>query len=185
MQRCPANLHFFNTNENKICPYCRKPNAKIDETVGLGGHNPPGTTRGPGDTKGPGSRPDGETIGLPAKTLGYDPVVGWLVCVDGESIGRDYRISSGSNSIGRDRRNRIQITGDLAISNDTHALITYDPRDARFYFERGSGRNPAYVNDEIVLVPRQLAPYDRVEIGETKLLFVPLCGESFQWAPKT
>ena len=29
--------------------------------------------------------------------------------------------------------------------------------------------------------PEELRPYDRVEISDTALVFVPLCGEQFCW----
>jgi hypothetical protein len=28
----------------------------------------------------------------------------------------------------------------------------------------------------------ELQPYDRIELGETKVLFVPFCGERFVWS---
>ena len=38
-----------------------------------------------------------------------------------------------------------------------------------------------FLNEEEVDAPIELAPYDRIEIGNTQLLFVPFCGEKFQW----
>jgi hypothetical protein len=38
-----------------------------------------------------------------------------------------------------------------------------------------------YLNDEEVLTPVEVAPYDRIELGETVLLFIPFCGERFTW----
>jgi hypothetical protein len=38
-----------------------------------------------------------------------------------------------------------------------------------------------YLNDEEVTVPTELKPYDIIELGQTKLMFVPFCGEHFQW----
>ena len=37
----------------------------------------------------------------PASNSVFDPVVEWLVCIDGPEKGRDYRIRSGNNYIGR------------------------------------------------------------------------------------
>jgi len=39
-----------------------------------------------------------------------------------------------------------------------------------------------HLNDEEVDVPVELKPHDIIELGQTKLMFVPLCGEKFQWA---
>ena len=38
-----------------------------------------------------------------------------------------------------------------------------------------------YLNGEEVGVPEDLKPYDLIEIGQCKLLFVAFCGEKFQW----
>ena len=38
-----------------------------------------------------------------------------------------------------------------------------------------------YVNDNIVLNNLELKKDEIIKIGETKLWFVPLCGENFTW----
>lgn len=47
------------------------------------------------------ARDRGQTIALVQKEMGIDPVVGWLVCISGAEKGRDYRIHSDNNFIGR------------------------------------------------------------------------------------
>ena len=36
-------------------------------------------------------------------------------------------------------------------------------------------------NDKLVLNPVELKTMDLLNIGDTKLMFVPLCGEQFHW----
>jgi hypothetical protein len=112
-----------------------------------------------------------------------DPVVGWLVAIDGPKgvKGRDYRLYSEGNPIGREHHNRLVIKDD-AIGRDTHATVTFDPRsaDSAYYIQAG-GRHMLYLNGSAVLAPQRLNAYDVVEIGHTKLVFVPLCGERFRW----
>lgn len=112
------------------------------------------------------------------------PVVGWLVCIDGPAKGRDYRIHSQYNSIGRARHMDICIEGDNTISSDRAALLAYDDVDRIFYFAPGQGRNIVRVNGRTVMVSVELKAYDELTIGSTKLLFVPLCGERFDWNGK-
>lgn len=112
------------------------------------------------------------------------PVVGWLVCIDGPAKGRDYRIHSQYNSIGRARHMDICIEGDNTISSDRAALLAYDDVDRIFYFAPGQGRNIVRVNGKTVMVSVELKAYDELTIGSTKLLFVPLCGERFDWNGK-
>ena len=64
----------------------------------------------------------------------FDPVVGWLVCIEGATKGNDYRIHSQNNYIGRSARMDISIPGDPHISAENSAIIAYDNEDRTFYF---------------------------------------------------
>jgi pSer/pThr/pTyr-binding forkhead associated (FHA) protein len=108
--------------------------------------------------------------------------VGWLVCVEGPDRGRDYRIHTERNYIGRAPTMDIAITGDPAISRDNHAVLSYNPKRHTFRLAPGESRGIVYLNDEEVDSTIELQPYDRIELGETKLLFVPFCGERFVWS---
>ena len=114
----------------------------------------------------------------------FDPVVGWLVCIDGATKGNDYRIHSQNNYIGRSARMDISIPGDPHISAENSAIIAYDNEDRTFYFGPGSGRNIVRVNGKPALSVEKIEAYDVLTIGTTKLLFVPLCGDRFDWNEK-
>lgn len=121
------------------------------------------------------------TINVIHKMLGYDPVVGWLVCISGRERGRDYRIHGDNNFIGRSTNMDICIQGDESISKVRHAVISYDSRSNVFYLASGEGRSLIRLNDKPVLGMVELKAMDIVEIGMTRLMFVPLCGENFVW----
>lgn len=123
----------------------------------------------------------GKTVGMMQAQMGFEPVVGWLACVEGPSRGKSYTIRGGINSIGRGDRMDIVITGDLKISSENHAKISYSDKHNRFHLLPGEGRNIIYLNDEEVFSPMPLKAYDLIDFGETKLIFVPLCGERFTW----
>lgn len=123
----------------------------------------------------------GKTVGMMQSQMGFDPVVGWLACVAGPSRGKSYTIRGGVNSIGRSERMDIVITGDLKISSENHAKISYSDKHNCFNLLPGEGRNIVYLNDEEVFTPMPLKAYDLIDFGETKLLFIPLCGERFAW----
>ena len=111
-----------------------------------------------------------------------DPPVGWLVVIRGPGQGRSVTIGNGMNAIGRDHAERICVDfGDELISRHGHAIITYDPRGKKFYIQHGGGKNLTYVEDAPVLVPTELVGFSKIVVGETVLLFVPLCGERFNW----
>ena len=126
----------------------------------------------------------GKTVGMMQSQMGFDPVVGWLACVASPSRGKSYTVRGGVNSIGRSERMDIVITGDLKISAENHAKISYSDKHNRFNLLPGEGRNIVYLNDEEVFTPMPLKAYDLIDFGETKLLFVPLCGEKFTWEDK-
>lgn len=111
-----------------------------------------------------------------------DPVVGWLVVVEGPGKGRAVPLGYGSNSIGRGATDRIKLDfGDDQISRSGHAVVTYDPRGRQFYVQHGGGTNLTYLGDQPVLAPTGLPALSHISIGQTVLRFVPLCGAEFDW----
>lgn len=116
-----------------------------------------------------------------AGIAGFSPVTGWLVCVDGPAKGADYRIRAGYNYIGRAEHMDICIAGDNRIGRDRHALIAYDQEEKVFFFGPADGKSIVRLNGKMVMVPSELHAYDVITIGSTKLMFVPLCGERFNW----
>lgn len=114
----------------------------------------------------------------------FDPVVGWLVCIEGATKGTDYRIHSQNNYIGRSAKMDISIPEDSHISAENSAIIAYDNEDRTFYFGPCSGRNIVRVNGKPALSVEKIEAYDVLTVGTTKLLFVPLCGDRFDWNEK-
>lgn len=111
-----------------------------------------------------------------------DPVVGWLVIIQGPGKGRALKLGYGANSIGRGETNRISLNfGDDQISRDQHTTVTYDPRGKKFYVQQGSGTNLTYLDDEPVLAPTELSARNDITLGNTVVRFVPFCGEDFDW----
>ena len=114
-----------------------------------------------------------------------DPVVGWLVVVDGPGTGSAVQLGNGQNSIGRGRTARTRLDfGDCQISRSTHAVVTYDPKGNRFYIQQGTGTNLTYLDDDPVLAPTPLVSGSRILLGETTLRFIAFCDESFTWADR-
>lgn len=124
----------------------------------------------------------GRTVAVVHKNMGIDPVVGWLVCVDGKEKGRDYRIHSDNNYIGRSEKMDICVRGDETISRENHATISYDSVDKIFYFSPGDGRNIVRHNGKAIFQTVELAAFDKVIVGKTELIFMPLCGKQFDWS---
>ena len=199
MTKCDEG-HFYDKSQNHDCPFCgagpvdltrrypdggetrtfrEKPNVDDEKTrmYPTETATPKAAAKPRDDANGDSER----TIGKWSGKSGIDPVVGWLVCYEGANKGRDYRIRSGFNSIGRDTSNQICIAGDETISRIDHAKIFYDFKRGNFHIVQGDGRSGAYVNEQVVLQSTLLKAYDKLEVGSTKLMFVPFCGEHFLW----
>lgn len=109
------------------------------------------------------------------------PVTGWLVCIEGVEKGKDYRLHSDINYIGRSKNNDVVFGSDPTVSRERHAMIAYDERSRTFFFAPANGASMIRQNGRPVLTTAELKSGDRVEIGEGTYLFVNLCGENFEW----
>ena len=113
------------------------------------------------------------------------PVCGWIVCIDGPRQGKDYQIVQGKNFVGRADDMDIQILGDNEISRRNHAVIVFDPKKKETVLLPGDANGIVYLNGNAVYAPATLNKYDEIELGKSKFLFVPFCGENFMWGGKT
>ena len=193
-----ANGHLYDDSQYASCPYCQGginrvefgvQDSGIGKTVGFG--MPAGNADAEiGATVAPagyqaqrsGAEDTGKTVAVMQKSMKIEPVTGWLVCVDGTNKGKDYRIEAKNNTIGRSEKMDICIKGDATISRENHARLAYDVKHNAFHLIPAESTNSIYVNDEPVYVPTKLNAYDIIELGESKFLFVPFCGDKFNWA---
>lgn len=124
---------------------------------------------------------------IDAKTTGRytteeaEPVVGWLVAVSGDSQGLSFELNDGKNSIGRMRTNKVALEKETSVSREKHAYIVFDSKNNAFYIQSGESDKMTYLNDSPVLTPQQLNAYDKLQLGDCELVFVPLCGDKFNW----
>jgi hypothetical protein len=189
LRRCD-NGHYYDENKHSSCPSCGLRDSAVEPTKPMRGIPPPDNADSPArpiDAQ-PSHRPEPKPAPELAATRPYrpsksgvDPVVGWLVCIEGHEKGRDYRIRSERNLIGRATSMDICISSDETISREKHAVISFNPKKGSFLLAPGEGRGLVYLNDDEVSVPVELKPYDVIELGRTKLVFVPFCGERFHW----
>lgn len=124
---------------------------------------------------------ENKTVGMMKKNQGVEPIVGWLICIEGSDKGKDYRLYGRINTVGRGENMDVCIHGDSGITRDTHVKVAYDPKKNHFYIVPGNATNNTYLNDEPVYMQTRLNSHDLIELGETKLLFIPLCDRRFSW----
>lgn len=196
LTRCEKG-HFYDAGKYDVCPHCentmeiavtryeqdRSTSIFIDDAVAP--EKTPRREQPPAQDYFVGSidsEPDSSTIHFYQKTLGTEPVVGWLVCVSGVHCGQDFRIKSGRNFVGRSGAMDVCLSGDMGVSRDRHLIVTYDPKGTLFFVQPGDTSSAlSYLNDKPLLEATELHQGDRLTVGESELMFVPFCGSIFTW----
>ena len=181
MKQCD-NGHFYDEARFESCPYC-KDNAGIGKTMAAADIGKtvaafPGNPAAAAAT----AFDSGKTVAVMKKKIGIDPADGFLICIEGPHRGTDFRLVSGRNFIGRAAAMDVSLPDDDTVSRESHALVTYDAKHNAFSLSPGQGRGITYCNDEQVEMVHPLKAYDIIEVGKSRLLFLPLCSQQFQWS---
>lgn len=126
-------------------------------------------------------KPKVETMGSYSSKEPVKFPVGWLVCVSGKHLGDSFALTDGRNFIGRMESNMVVLIKDPSVSREKHACVVYEPKKKVFYLQPGDGSALTYLNDEFVEATRPINAHDVIEVGESKLMLIPLCSEEFSW----
>lgn len=199
MQVCP-NGHYYDSDRYPQCPYCKAP----DSTLPSSGGGEVGATMplpkdfmqnldigsAPAPVPAPTPAPSQavpvmeKTMRLTPEDMQTEPVVGWIVCIEGEGSdkGKDFRLHSGNNFVGRSGKMDITLSGKY-VSSENHFCVSYDKRHDNYFAAMGIGQEMVYLNETPLAGANavKLKHGDIIEIGKTKLMFIPLCGENFHW----
>jgi pSer/pThr/pTyr-binding forkhead associated (FHA) protein len=141
----------------EICPYCQK--------TGYTGVSL-AKTRVESEPRKPAVAVARKTVVL-AETQ-KAPVVGWLVALDGNHRGEDFRVREGQNILGSEPGCEI-VLEDSTISG-RHASLRY--KDGKFIFSDLDSTNGSYVNDAAEPVARvEIKDNDIVRMGNVRLKF--------------
>lgn len=117
-----------------------------------------------------------------AETGRFRHAVGIVMVTKGPGLGECFAIKTGMSQIGRGVDQAIRLDfGDMAISRDNHAAIVYDPQEHAFLLGHGGKSNIVRLNGKPVVSTSDLSNGDTIEIGETRLRFVALCSDEFNW----
>jgi Inner membrane component of T3SS, cytoplasmic domain len=157
MSKFCANGHQMEDSWD-MCPYCHK-------TGFVGGHGSLAKTRVEGTASAP--------VAVPRKTvlisdLHKAPLVGWVVILDGNDKGKDFRIRDGQNSLGSDA------SCDVVISHPTvsgkHASLR--SQEGKFFLTDLDSTNGTYLNrDEKRIAREEIKDNDQFRLGEVTLKF--------------
>lgn len=199
------NGHFYDADKYQTCPHCSTSSQNAGNLYSNSNHvissgsnsitrkannidsqqKDTGVTQKKGGDLGKDVEDAQKTVGIfvnkKSKDSSKQPVTGWLVCVDGEHFGEDFKIRMGRNFIGRGKDMDIVLDNDAHVSRSKHAIIVYEPKSNLFIVQAGESKELSYLNDEVILSPKELKPYDVITLGSSKLMFVPFCSDNFTW----
>lgn len=129
----------------------------------------------------------GRTVGKYVSVDGEEaivPVVGWIISVKGNCFGQEFKLKNGRNKIGRSAQMDVKLLKDESVSRESVAIIVFDSKSLEFSILPGDSDSLCYVNDEALYERRILRGYEEIEFGDSgmnKYIFIPLCGDKFNW----
>lgn len=149
----------------------------FDPLAGVAGSQPGSAADEPNTTYNPPAFAKQAAVDLDAAP------VGWLVVVRGAGRGSAFALRRGTNRIGRGNSADVPLAfGDVSISREDHARLTYEPRRRTFFLQPGGGRDFPYLLDSPVLAPVEIESGAEFELGRTTLRFIALCSPAFDWS---
>lgn len=212
---CPKGLHFYNPKIHDSCPICtektapntQKPPADSPEsdtkkaseerkTTLLSPLSPDEAQNFPEKIPSGGSgtlliSPPAESQKIARPETQKNLLAGWLVITEGPGLGTDFRLKQGENRIGLDEGLEVSLDfgekSDKSISRQERLIVIYDQNANEFYIEKPdhAANGTLLLNKETTPGLQKLQTGDVFQIGKTKLLFIPLCGDFFCWPKET
>lgn len=189
LKRC-NNGHYYDADVYSSCPHCDPTISASDVTVPMTAPQDqddvhtmplPDAIDAAVNSQMENNLDDAKTVSYYSSSLGAEPVVGWLACIEGDHYGESFSLKSGRNFIGRSDSQDVALSGDMSVSREKHAIIIYEPKGKTFIAQAGDSRELFYLNDKVVLSNEILKNYDVLTIGDEKLIFMALCGPEFCW----
>lgn len=113
--------------------------------------------------------------------MNSNPVIGWLIAIEGAHKGRSYDVKQGRNFVGRSTAMDICLSGNSKISRDRHAIITYDPRTRKCYLQPDESRDLVYINEDLLFGPMPMKHNDVITMGEERFVFLALQCDKADW----
>ena len=75
----------------------------------------------------------------------------------------------------------IPLTAFATEAEYVYISVSYDDKSNKYYYTPGMSRCIDHVNEAPVFATVELKARDCIEVGESKFIFIPLCGSNFKW----
>lgn len=105
----------------------------------------------------------------------------FVIAIDGPMIGASYACYNEKTRIGRGKENEISLNRDGIVEEMPCAFITYDRFECKYSITPTDAGTVIRLNEEPIYEETALSLYDRISLGDTDLMFIPVCGEKFRW----
>jgi len=124
------------------------------------------------------------TVAMTESDMDYLPRIharAFLVCIDGPMTGASFVFQENKAIIGRQKNYEIALFRDPSVSRSPHAIIKYDKNTLKYTVAPGDAEKLVSVNGAFISQEQELGIYDILGIGQSRLLFIPVCSEKFAW----
>jgi hypothetical protein len=158
-RRCSAG-HVMEESWER-CPYCEAEKNPLTSS----GENGTAAPAAAADTAPP--DPGQGAVVVPKKAPAVRPPVGWLVALDGEEQGRDFRLHAGRNVVGKGAKADVIIRD--AYLSEKHAVVEAGP-DGYTIADLGS-KHGTFLQGHAVRDAVPLRDGEQVRVGRTRLKF--------------
>ena len=132
----------------------------------------------------PVTRDANATVALTESDMDYLPRIharAFLVCIDGPMTGASYVFQESRAVIGRQKNYEIALYRDISVSRSQHAILNYYSDSFRYTVSAGDADKKVSVNGVFIDAETDLKLNDIIGVGQTRLLFIPVCSEKFAW----
>lgn len=107
-------------------------------------------------------------------------VTGWIVGLNDEVKGRDFRLTAGMNWLGSSSKADIDLGKGHDIDEKRHCAVVYDAKGNQFLLFPGSGGGTC-LNGRLIDKEEVLKAGDVIKAGSLEFEFVPYCREGHVW----
>ena len=115
----------------------------------------------------------------PAPPRGNEPIVAWLVCVNGVERGKIFTIRDKLNIVGSAPNNDIVIHGEANIAPENHACIAYDSKSTACLLLPGA-KGIVNLNGVFNDYAQPLNTFDIITFGNSQYVYAPY-SEGLDW----
>ena len=129
-------------------------------------------------------RDNNATVAMTESDMDYLPRIharAFLVCIEGPMTGASFVFQENKAIIGRQKNYEIALFRDPSVSRSPHGVIRYDKDTLTYTVSKADPEKKVSVNGTFIEEDAVLNMYDIIGIGQSRLLFMPVCSDKFSW----